>query len=81
MKIKRFPLIGFCLLAMASLAGCASIPKDYVVADRLTLEWSKPYLNKAIGDLPPGDEKDIGEAKMRTWESRVKSAEKATNDD
>lgn len=72
-----FPLLGFCLLAIASLAGCGTVPKQYVEADRATLEAVKPYMGKQI-EVLTGDEKALAEGVMRTWESRVKAAEEAT---
>lgn len=75
-----FPLLGFCLLVLAALTGCGTVPKQYVEADRLTLEAVKPYMADTIKGLE-GDEKASLEGVMNSWETRVQAAEKATNDD
>lgn len=72
-----FTLLGFCLLILAALTGCGTVPKQYVEADRKTLEAVKPYMDKQIETLT-GDEKALAEGVMRTWESRVKAAEEST---
>ena len=63
MKIKRFPLIGFCLLAVASLAGCASFDP---ITHRNAVE-AKDTIDKYLDPALPDSAKQAAKDQAAAW--------------
>jgi hypothetical protein len=61
------------LMLCLALAGCASVPQDYVAADRATKNAVGPMLSITAQDHP--DLKQPIDDLMVSWELRLKAAE------